>query len=341
MFSKIAAAAVLMATCTASAQAISFETLLSDKISIRAIEVDKGKVWYAGTDSKFGYVGLKTPSDKKQIRLSQEHLQFRTLAGDRHFYYTISIGSPALFFRVDKKTLQYSLVETDSEPRAFYDALLYHNGMFYTFSDPNEDLKLKFFSFNMLNDRFISGSSPQILLKAGEAAFAASNTNIAASQSYIWFATGGLSARIFRHHLGTGETEAIETPFVMGSNSKGIYSLDFYKDQFGIAVGGDYKKQDENLNNIATSTDGGRTWQIQASGRNAGYKTCVRIRPGSKGREIVALGDQNIEYSADFGKSWKKISDEKNLYTCRWAGKNTLIAAGKDRIIKMRIPQKP
>jgi hypothetical protein len=81
--------------------------------------------------------------------------------------------------------------------------------------------------------------------------------------------------------------EIFNTPFIQGESSQGMYSIDFYDDQFGIAVGGDYTKQDANINNIATTNDGGETWQIQASGQNAGYTTCVKIKPGSKGRRSL------------------------------------------------------
>jgi methyl coenzyme M reductase subunit D len=37
----------------------------------------------------------------------------------------------------------------------------------------------------------------------------------------------------------------------------------------------------------------------------------VKIRPKSKGKDIIAVGDQNIEFSSDYGKTWKTISQEK------------------------------
>jgi photosystem II stability/assembly factor-like uncharacterized protein len=90
----------------------------------------------------------------------------------------------------------------------------------------------------------------------------------------------------------------------------GIYSIDFYNEKLGIAVGGDYTKQKENIN-IAVTSDGGETWQSVASGKNSGYKTCVKYRPDSGGKEIIAVGDGDISYSDDFGKTWKVISEEK------------------------------
>ena len=169
-------------------------------------------------------------------------------------------------------------------------------------------------------------------MKEGEAAFAASNTNIAAYRQYIWLATGGKTSRIFRLDLRTDKFEIFETPFIQGASSKGIYSIDFYKDKFGIAVGGDYTKQKDNINNIATTYDAGKTWQIQASGKNAGYATCVRIRPRSRGKQILAVGNQHISYSEDFGKTWKVLSEEKGFYAAEWINRNSIVLAGNGKI---------
>ena len=125
---------------------------------------------------------------------------------------------------------------------------------------------------------------------------------------------------------------------MQGEASQGIYAIDFYDSKVGIAVGGDYTKPGENINNIAVTEDGGKSWQIKASGKNAGYSTFVRFRPGTRGREIIALGDGHISISKDRGATWQRISDQKNLYTAQWFSKNILIAAGKDRIVKITFP---
>lgn len=314
------------------AQSISLKTLLTDKISIRAIAIDKNKVYYAGTGSKFGYVSIKNPADRKQLLLSEQNLQFRTLAQERNFFYTINIESPAYFFRIDKKSLLHKIIHIDEDKNAFYDALHYGNGMMYTFSDPNPDLKLKFLEFNVLNDRFISKAYDTVQLSEGEAAFAASNTNIASSKNHIWIATGGKKSRILRQNLSTKAFDVFEMPFIQGTSSQGIYSIDFYKDRFGIAAGGDYTKQKENVNNIAVTYDAGKTWLPVASGANAGYTTCVRIRPGSKGKEILAVGDQHISYSKDFGKTWQVLSEEKGFYVAEWIARNQVVLAGNGKI---------
>ncbi|SDI25382.1 hypothetical protein SAMN05421542_0592 [Chryseobacterium jejuense] len=318
-----------------SQQVESIETIFNDKISIRALELYDNKVWYSGSESKFGFVDLKDAKNQKQIKLSDDKLEFRTLAQDKTSFYAINIVSPARFFKIDKRDLKSQIVYKDSAKTAFYDALHFVNSkLAYTFSDSDSDLLLK---LAVYKDGKWGMFKNNIKLNEGEAAFAASNTNISSTKKNLWIATGGKASRILRLNLKSEKLEVFKTPFIQGESSQGMYSIDFSDDQFGVAVGGDYTKQDANINNIATTHDGGETWQIQASGQNAGYMTCVKIKPGSKGKEMIAVGDQHISYSSDFGKTWKKISDEKGLYVGQWIDGNRAVFAGKDRIVVMKI----
>ncbi|MCJ8154608.1 glycosyl hydrolase [Chryseobacterium sp. SSA4.19] len=313
----------------------SFETILNDKINIRALELYDNKVWYSGTDSKFGYVDLKNPQQQKQVRLSDKKLQFRTLAQDKKSFYAINIESPAYFFKIDKRDLTFKVVFSDTAKTAFYDALHFVDDQYaFAFSDAAKDDKLKL--AELKNGKWETNKN-NIILKTGEAAFAASNTNMVSTKKYLWIATGGKASRILRLNLKTADFEVFDTPIIQGESSQGIYSIDFHEDKFGIAVGGDYTKQDANVNNIATTRDDGKTWQIQASGKNAGYTTYVKIKPGSRGKEIISVGDQHISYSSDFGKTWKKISNERGFFVCKWVDGNTVVFAGKDKISVMKL----
>jgi len=320
-------------------QKFTIDTLLTDKISIRAIQLWDGKVWYSGTDSKFGYVDVKDKVDKKQIVFSQKPLQFRTLAQNKKYFYAINIESPAYFFQIDKKSLDFKVVFNDNDSTAFYDAMKFTDNNFgLAFSDPSVNHRLNISQTRNGGSKWVHCNDCIAFpyLEKGEAAFAASNTNIASVGNYIWIATGGIKSRIYRMKNKDCNWKVFETPFTQGRSSQGIYSIDFYDKNFGIAVGGDYTKQADNINNITTTNDGGQTWQIQASGKNAGYMTCVKFRPNTKGKEIVAVGDQHISFSSDYAKTWTKISDEKDLYACEWADKNTLILAGKNKIIRLK-----
>lgn len=318
-----------------SQQVESLETILNDKISIRALELYNNKVWYSGTDAKFGFVDLKDYKNQKQMKLSEEKLQFRTLGQNKTTFYAINIESPGRFFAIDKKTLKSQVVFEDTAKTAFYDALHFVNdNLAYTFSDADKDQMLK---LAVYKDGQWNRFKNNVKLNEGEAAFAASNTNISSSKKYLWIATGGKSSRILRMNLKDEKFEIFNTPFVQGESSQGMYSVDFFEDHFGIAAGGDYTQQEANINNIATTNDGGETWKIQASGQNAGYTTCVKIKPGSKGKEIIAVGDKHISYSSDFGKTWTKISDEKGFFVCQWIDANRVVLAGNNRIAVIKL----
>lgn len=325
----------LIASIFCQAQKIEIDTLLADKISIRAIQIWDGKVWYVGTDSKFGYIDLKNKTNQKQIKLTEKSLQFRTLAQNNKNFYAINIESPAFFFEIDKKTLASRVVFTDYDKTAFYDAFAFVNNQYgIAFSDPTETQKLNIALTRNAGQRWIHCNDCKDfpILEKGEAAFAASNTNISSQGKYVWIATGGAKSKIYRMKNKSCIWQVFDTPIIQGTSSQGIYSIDFANEKFGVAVGGDYTKQQDNINNIATTNDGGETWQVQASGHNAGYMTCVRIKPKSKGKDMIAVGDQHISYSSDFGKTWTKISDEKGFYTANWIDDNSVVLAGKDKI---------
>lgn len=316
------------------AQKLEFHTLLKDKISIRTIQLWKNRVYYAGTNSKFGYVSINDTIVKSQKRMAEKNLQFRAMAQTKDLFYLMNIESPAYLFKITKKNLITEIVYTDDSKTAFYDAIIFdkkERGV--AISDPEKNGKATFrlfspYELKATDNAYIPNYN------AGEAHFAASNSNIAMKGNTVWIATGGSVSRIFKFSWDRPyEWKAIVTPFVRGEAS-GIYSIDFWDEKFGIAVGGNYTKQKDNINNIATTFDGGETWQIQASGKNGGYKTCVKIRPESNGKDIIVVGDQNIEFSTDFGKTWTTVSEEKNLYVCEWLDENTIIFAGKDRILK-------
>lgn len=319
-------------------QKISFETLLEDNISIRAIDIWNGKVWYAGSQSKFGYVNIEDRFDRKQIKLDSLNREFRVIARIKHIFQTANVGSPADFYGISP-SLRAAFLYQKKGKNVFFDSFVVNekNNKGMAISDPEENGSPTFF-FTVKGKKWKAKDKNLPKYFPGEAHFAASNSNIAMYGNEVWIGTGGSHARIFKFNWKKPYNwEVFETPFIQGTSSQGIYSLDFYDENFGIAVGGDYTKQEENINNIATTNDGGKTWQIQASGKNSGYSTCVKFRPASKGKDILIVGDRHISFSTDYGKTWKKLSDEKGFYTCKWFDENTVILAGKNRIVKMHI----
>ena len=168
----------------------------------------------------------------------------------------------------------------------------------------------------------------------GEAAFAASNTNIAMVGEYAWIATGGVKSRIFFTPDKGENWEVFDTPIIQGKATNGIYSIDFYDENRGVAMGGDYTDPDNNERNKIITNDGGRTWKLLAEGTGPGYKSCVQFIPGSNAQKMVAVGFTGISVSNDGGNRWKHLSDE-GFYTLRFLNDSIAYAAGKGRLARL------
>ncbi|MDT0690217.1 hypothetical protein RM549_10510 [Salegentibacter sp. F188] len=169
----------------------------------------------------------------------------------------------------------------------------------------------------------------------GEAAFAASNSNIAIQGDNTWILSGGMKSRVFYSPDKGKSWEVFDTPLVQGKATTGGYSMDFYDENVGIIIGGDYTAPEGNTGNKAVTTDGGKTWELVGEGEEPGYKSGVRYLPNSGGEEIVAVGFNGISYSKDGGESWKKLSDE-GFYTLRFVNDSTAYAAGKGKIALLK-----
>ena len=128
--------------------------------------------------------------------------------------------------------------------------------------------------------------------------------------------------------------EVFNTPIIQGMETTGMYSIDFYDEFNGFAIGGDYTKPEHNKANKMLTKDGGRTWNLVAIGKEPGYRSCVQFIPNRKGKELVAVGFKGIDYSNDYGYTWKQLSEE-GFYTIRFLNDSIAYAAGKGRISKL------
>jgi len=329
---------------------VEVENLFEDKeLSSRAILLDKNELFYfVGNKSS---LGLSYPDGydwHKEVvifqydSLSSEELEFRSLSSNKENVFFMSVSSPGLLYKISKKnTLKVrelifpDIVYQENHPKAFYDSMDFWNDQEgIAIGDPTDDCM----SIIITRDGGETWTklSCEDLPKAkeGEAAFAASDTNISIVGDHTWVATGGKASRIL-YSPDKGKTwEVYETPIVQGKETTGMYSIDFYDENNGFAIGGDYTKPNDTLNNKIKTTDGGKTWQVVANGKGPGYRSCVQYIPNSNAKELVAIGFKGIDYSNDSGETWKHLSDE-GFYTIRFLNDSVAYAAGKGRISKL------
>lgn len=340
---------------------VQIEPIITDSLlNIRAIEVvnltdDIHGLVYLSSN---GTMGTILPSqvieggmrDLNEIKISEPiaytefktnlstdslKLNFRALAVDKNYGYGITIGSPALLYALDIDVEKNKIVYQEDHEKAFYDSLAFWNDKEgIAIGDPTEGCM----SIIITRD---GGSNWQKIpcemlpdAKDGEAAFAASDTNIAIIGDHTWVATGGKASRILYSPDKGLNWEVFETPILQGKETTGMYSIDFYDAQNGFAIGGDYTDPDGSIANKIRTKDGGRTWEVVSNGSGPGYRSCVQYVPNGLGNDLVAIGFKGIDYSSDAGDTWEHLSDE-GFYIIRFINDSTAFAAGKGRISKL------
>ena len=178
-----------------------------------------------------------------------------------------------------------------------------------------------------------SKTHKNLKVSKGEAAFAASNTNLIKTENKVFMVSGGIKSRVFvSEDLGENWT-AYPTPIIQGKAMTGIFTADFYNDEIGIIAGGNYEKLKDKSANKAITTNGGKTWELVGVNSGFGYSSCVQFIPNSNGNGIVSVGADGLFYSYNRGKSWQKLLDDSELYTIRFINEKKAVAAGKNKII--------
>lgn len=324
---------------------VEIKTLIEDSdLNVRAIEVvDSVGVVYLTSKGELGVYyndDLKVPKDLLDIfpiALKYDTIvpNFRALAVNKETGYGISIGSPALLFQLDVDIDQSNVVYKEDHPKAFYDSIEFWNEQEgIAIGDPTDDCMSVIITRDGGNSWTKLSCDDLPKAKEGEAAFAASDTNIAIVRDHTWVATGGKSSRML-YSADKGKTwEVYETPIVQGLETTGMYSVDFYDELNGFAIGGDYTKPADSSANKIRTKDGGKTWQLVAQNQSPGYRSCIQYVPNSEANALVAIGFKGIDYSADKGETWSHLSDD-GFYTIRFVNDSVAYAAGRGRVAKL------
>jgi photosystem II stability/assembly factor-like uncharacterized protein len=301
-----------------------------DSISVRALKVMPGSVGFAGSHGVIGSLDLRDFS-LRTARLENQgnNPELRAVASTSSDFFALSAGDPALLYKTGDQG-QMELVYEERGAGVFYDAMAFWdevNGI--AVGDALEGcLSILLtrdggYHWNKLPCELLPPALPE------EGAFAASNSNIAMAGDSAWVISS--KGRVYYTPDMGATWELQDTPSKPVSESEGLYSIDFYDNKQGYAIGGDYTNPQGNIGNKIATLDGGRTWELRASGRPTGYKSCVQYVPGRGGRDLVAVGFTGISYSSDAGNSWRTLSNE-GFYSLRFINDSTAIASGRGRL---------
>lgn len=317
---------------------VQIDTLFQDEISIRAIVIDKDKIWYAADKNRFGFYDLKHNKKIENKIIEQDlKIEFRSIAQTDNYIYILSVANPALLYQISKDGKSSKLVYQEKNEKVFYDSMqFWNNKEGIAIGDPldNKLCILKTTDGGFTWNKLPESKLPQVF--EGEAHFAASNTNIIIKGKDTWIVSGGKKARTFYSPDKGDSWKSYDTPIVQGKQMTGIFTADFYDEKNGFVAGGNYEVLNQNFDNKAITNDGGKTWKLIANNEAFGYASCVQYVPNSQGNGIVVVGASGLYYSSDGGSNWKQFSKDPSLYTIRFIDGNTAIAAGRNKMIRIR-----
>jgi photosystem II stability/assembly factor-like uncharacterized protein len=263
--------------------------------------------WASGADSTV----LRTVDGGttwQKLTVTSDALDFRDVdAVDAQTAYVLSIGNgPASrIYKTTDAGKTWTQQFKNEDPKVFLDAMTFwdaNNGIAF-----GDSVNGQFYILTTADGGHSWSRVPQTALPPAlenEGAFAASGTNIAVfRKSHAWIGTGAAAKSRVLHTSDRGRTWQIaDTPLASGA-SAGIFSIAFRDAKHGVVAGGDYRKEQEAVDNLAMTSDGGLTWTLVKG--LSGFRSVVAYVPGTK--TLIAIGPSGGDYSVDDGRTWTTI----------------------------------
>lgn len=255
-----------------------FQTL--PQISIRALEIlNDSTIWFAANQGVFGYTENQGKTwHIDSIKADSIYPEFRSISIlDNSTILLLSIGTPAYLFKTIDKGLTWQLAYTNRQEAIFFDCMKFKNSEEgIAIADPIDGC------FKIIKTKDAGEHWTEIDCKNipaaldGEACFAASNSCIDIVKENVWFATGGKHSRVFFSKDFGNHFVVFENPIQQGETMTGIFSVDFLDKDFGVVAGGNYDKTDTSIVAIATTKNGGRTWN-EIKTATSFFGSCVQV----------------------------------------------------------------
>jgi photosystem II stability/assembly factor-like uncharacterized protein len=297
-------------------------------------------VWASAAGGTFAVTTDGGDTWKSRVMPGAETLQFRDVHAVNHrVAYLLSAGEGAanrIYKTKDAGETWELQFQAGTDPRFFYDC--------FDFWTPNRAIAFA----DGMDGRFpvvrttdgenwhdIGGRLP--VPQAGEAGFAASGTCITTqSGNRAWIGTGGgVEARVLATTDGGDSWSSYGVPILQGTSVSGVVSVAFRDPFRGILGGGDIVASDVAQNNVARSSDGGKTWTLTTPTPFTGAVYGLSYVPGQR-LAVVATGPSGAAWSPDEGDTWSLLPDISNFWAVAFASRSAgWLVGGEGQIVKI------
>lgn len=269
-------------------------------------------------------------------------LQFRdvhAIGADTAWLMSAGSGELSRIFRTTDGGRSWTQQHLNREPEAFFDCMTFwdsRRGIVFSDAVRGQHFLLMTDDGGEHWDRI----SPERLpaAAAGEGAFAASGTCIAAPARDVAVVTTGNSP--VAHALITtdgGVRWTSSTIPVVAGEATGPASVAFRDSLNGVTVGGEMGKPEARGDYVAFTGDGGRSWMRGGRFTFAGAAYGAAYVPGVRAPALVAVGPGGADVSRDDGRSWSRL-DTLAYWSVGFASPTSGWAVGpRGRIVKLRL----
>ncbi|MGH7583582.1 MAG: WD40/YVTN/BNR-like repeat-containing protein [Gemmatimonadales bacterium] len=337
-------AGALLAVSTAAAQ----QPRVTDEASgvtatLQAVSAVSPEVAWAGGSN--GTVLRTIDGGDHWTRLvvpGADRLEFRgvqALSGNEAWVLSAGNGPDSRIYHTHDGGITWTGQFTNADSSAFYDCIGFFDAKHgIAFSDASQSRTTILHTddggthWALLPPESVPATLP------GEGAFASSNSCIAIAGDRGWIAASTPRGRILRSDDAgrTWTVAADSTPLVHGPMA-GITALSFRDAHHGIAVAATINNampHDTSANAVATTNDGGATWQLAHRPAAPGSLSGGALVPAAGNGVAVVATYSGVFVTRDLGQSWTAAA--QGLYwAVRAAGKRAWAVGRGGRITRI------